>query len=448
MIADIYSGLHSTASRTAVAAFERAVDAFAAHRAFMPLLRTSLEHDGTLVAAHALTGIAHALVGRAHGMATARELLSGTRNALESAGGGTTYERALAGAHAQSADGNLAAAAAILETHLKVNPLDLLAFKLAHALRFMSGQVESMLATSAAVLPSWSERTPGYGYVLGCRAFALEETGELRQAEQIAHQALSHEPGDVWALHAVAHVLEMENRVREGRLLLETSRKNWADCGGFGNHLLWHLALFHISTGDHERALALYDDGILPSPDGCFRDMANAVSLLWRLEQEGIDVGSRWDQVYEIAHERRLDATYAFGSLHYLLALMAKGDRSGAEELIAAMREEAGSDRGEQGCVMRHAALPLADALLHTPIPTAHAVADRLHQIGGSRAQRDVFLRTMMLDAGRNSNVVALSALSEIRRQQRQDDRFTEIVRRRSLTPGHRRQGEQASEAV
>lgn len=436
MIDDVYGGRHSSRNVQAVAAFEKAVVAFAAHRAFLPHLEAALRLDGGLVAAHAFAGIAHTLVGRAHAMIASRALVAATGAALAAAGGGTAHEQALADAHADAADGRLRDAAGRLEAHLEGNPTSLLALKLAHALRFMSGDAARMLETSSSVLPYWAEETPGFGYVLGCRAFALEECGRRREAEQIGHRALRHEPSDVWALHAVAHVLEMDHRTREGRMLLEPVRRVWSENGGFGQHLTWHLALFHLDEGDRERALALYDEAITPSEGGCFRDMANAVSLLWRLEQEGVDVGNRWNLVRTIAHHRRRETTYAFGSLHYLLALLAKSDVRAAAELIAEMRLVARAGSGDQAAVMTEVALPLADALFRAadrgkPAPVL-AAASRLQALGGSHAQRDIFLRTLMCEAADARDHAVLSSLSMLRRQQRSDDRFTEIVRRRT----------------
>lgn len=436
MISDIYGARHTTEKPAALACYERAVHCFAAHQPFLPHLSAALAHDPSMVAAHALTGIAHALIGREHAMTVSRALLAKSTAALQANRGGTPHEQALAAAHQQAASGRLTAAAALLEQHLVSHPTDLLALKLAHALRFMSGDAHRMLMTSAAALESWSEAMPGFGFVLGCRAFALEETGQLREAETAGRRAVMHEPEDVWALHAVAHVLEMDNRTREGRILLEPTRQCWTACGGFGQHLIWHLALFHLNEADHARALALYDEAITPSVDGCFRDMANAVSLLWRLEQENVDVGDRWHHVHAIAHERRLDATYAFGSLHYLLAMIASADASGAQDVIAAMRRHGQSGRGDQAAVITRVALPLAEALFAGATKGSTRItieiANGLRHLGGSRAQRDVFLRTLMLGAADEGDHAMLAALSSLRRLQRQNDRFTEIVRLRA----------------
>lgn len=41
-------------------------------------------------------------------------------------------------------------------------------------------------------------------------AFGLVETGSYGLAEERADVALALEPGDVWSVHAMAHVYEME----------------------------------------------------------------------------------------------------------------------------------------------------------------------------------------------------------------------------------------------
>ncbi len=450
MIVDCYSGQHSCGDAPAIRAYEQAVHAFLAHRPALPHLQQALALEPSLPAAHALTGLAHALIGRDHGMMASRAALAATGRALDLAGGGTAYEKALALVHALAAAGHLQEAAGVLEKHLGSHPTDALSIKAAHGLRFMSGNTARMLATTSAVLPHWSATTPGYGFMLGCRAFALEEAGRLTEAEAVGHRALAQEADDVWALHAVAHVMEMGGRTREGRALLAPSRQSWQGCGGFGQHILWHLALFHLSEGDSEQALALFDDGMAPARDGDFRDVANAVSLLWRLEQEGIEVGGRWQIVREIAHERRRDCTYAFASLHYLLALIASGDDRGAAELVTAMRERSVNGRCDQSGVISIIALELAPALVAASRrglyrPRSEELARRLPLLGGSRAQRDVFLRTLMSWAAASNDAEGLAALGSMRRHERSEDRFQSIVMQRCKRKGTRDGGRSAA---
>jgi hypothetical protein len=93
------------------------------------------------------------------------------------ADGGTADERALVEALRLAVAGRFAAAAVRLDALLDLNPTALLPAKLAHALRFMLGDASGMLASSARILDQWSPSGAGFGFLLGCQAFALEELG-------------------------------------------------------------------------------------------------------------------------------------------------------------------------------------------------------------------------------------------------------------------------------
>lgn len=441
-ITDKYAGAHSSCHPVAVAAYERAVLEFAAQRPCMSSLDAALQIEPQMPAALAFKGLAGVLTGRSGGVFAARAACSAVGAALASADGGTANERALAKALQAGAAGRLKRAAFHLEQHLECHPQDLLALKLAHALRFMTGQPDEMLRTSTAVLPSWSDTTPGYGFFLGCRAFALEETGDFTSAEETGLMAITHQPDDMWGLHAVAHVMEMTGRTREGRALLGGAQTRWTGCGVFGQHLVWHLALFHLAEGDRDGALALFDAQIRLVGDGDFRDVANAVSLLWRLEQEGVEVGARWEIAHEIARQRRLDTTYAFASLHYLMALLGAGDMTAAQECVEAMRRNARGNASDQSVVLARVGVPLADLLLsiarHKPSrQRLEQLACDLPMLGGSRAQQDVFLRSLMVMAAQSNNGLALSSLSAMRSSNRVVDRFQASLASRAIGGRH-----------
>ena len=442
MLIDRYSFEHSSSSEAAVAGFERVVAAVAAHQPAAPLLQSTLDHDPGLVGALALKGIASVIMASATAMRAAVDLCGSSRAALAAApGGGTRCERALVEAHQLAAHGQLNAAGARLEQQLMSAPRDFLAAKLAHALRFMSGEPAAMLATTATILPHWSPDAPGFGFLMGCHAFSLEETGSFAEAEAAGRVAVDHTPNDVWALHAVAHVMEMRGRLREGISWLKPTTGLWSTCGNFGGHLAWHLALFHLSSGDHAAAIAVFDAHLQTAATCDFRDVANATSLLWRLEQEGVAVGDRWASVGRIAYDRRRDTTYVFGALHSLLALIGSRQLGAARELVTALRKSADGGGGDQALVSGAVGVDLAETILamaerrKLANPLA-AMALRLQRMGGSIAQRDVFLRTLLLLAAEMGDEVNVAKLRALRLRQRQEDKFLLLVDQRHA--GHR----------
>src|SRR5215472_9397859 len=71
-----------------------------------------------------------------------------------------------------------------------MHPRDILAQKLRQYRRFYSGESKRMRDVLARALPAWDARVPGYGFVLGCHAFGLEETGDYAAAERAGREAI------------------------------------------------------------------------------------------------------------------------------------------------------------------------------------------------------------------------------------------------------------------
>ncbi|OJY63450.1 MAG: hypothetical protein BGP12_10455 [Rhodospirillales bacterium 70-18] len=419
-VADRYGFRHATRSEAAHDAFAHATEGLLAYRRDTgTAIETALRADPTMAAAHALQGFALMLAGREETLAAARASLAAAQPVTED-------ETALVAALGQAVATGPLAAAAVLEAHLQRRKLVPLLVKLATMLRFLGGDGAGMRRATTAVLPHWAPEHPGYGYILGCHAFALEETGDFAAAEAAGRAAIAAAPEDPWAVHAVAHVLEMTKRPAEGIAWIEGCRQGWSGCNNFAYHLYWHLALFHLEQGDTARVLALYDRAIRPDRSEDNRDFANAASLLWRLRQDGVPVGGRWAELADIARRRRHEATHVFTALHRLFALVAVGDRPAAHDAARAL---ASTDAGEQAAVAAGIGLPLARAIMallpeEGPPPPLDGLAAGLAPLGGSHAQRDVFMRTLIRLAAARQDSATLAGLVATRRRLMRDDAF------------------------
>lgn len=433
---DAYEFSTSSASADATAAFEEAVRGLAAHRPSTGVaLGRALAADPDHVPALALKGFANLILAREELAAPAREALAAARRALATKDGGTADERALVEALGHASDDRFADAADCLDLRFADRPATFLPFKIAHALRFMLGDAAGMLAASQRMIAVWCPGRPAAGFLLGCHAFAVEEHGAYAAAEAYGRQAVAMEPDDAWGLHAVSHVHEMRGDTAAGIAWLEGSRGSWSRCNNFSFHMAWHLALLHLERGDHERVLRLYDDEVRPQPTDDFRDMANAVSLLWRLERLGVDVGRRWAGLAEIARKRRADTTLVFAALHTLIALVALGDRPAAAELVMALQVRA-QGTGDQARVAAELGLPLARAIsgLGGERGALDRLAAALPRLGGSNAQRDLFVLALAEAASRRSDVPALRAIGDARRRLKAEDRLIAAVDGRALS--------------
>src|SRR5512144_528473 len=140
----------------------------------------------------------------------------------------------------------------------------------------------------------------GLPAVLGMHAFGLEETGDYARAERQGRKGVELEPRDGWAQHAVAHVMEMQGRQREGIAWMRAEPQAWAHDSFFGVHNWWHLALYHLDLDEIDEVLALFDGPIFGKRSTVVLDLIDASALLWRLDLRGIDVGNRWGSVADL----------------------------------------------------------------------------------------------------------------------------------------------------
>ena len=370
-------------------------------------------------------GMLHVLKGSLAMLAYSRDFVAGVRDSIATAkrctANATPRERAHVAALAAWAEDGMDRAVPIWEQVLQDHPHDILAFRLHHFCSFWLGRAAGMASTAAAVLPLWDRGLPGYGSVLACHGFAQEECGNYGVAEAAGRAAIALDPGDLWAAHAVAHVLEMQGRRAEGIAWVDGLSHHWEGANNLTHHLWWHCALYHLEHRDFPRVLELYDRRFrdLDSPvtqvmPDLYIDVQNATSMLFRLQRHGVEVGDRWVELADKAEARIGDCLSAFTLPHWMMALAATQRWDAAARLLAAMRDGA---RGNAGTVARHA-LPVAEAvLLHARGEHAGAVAAMrpalggMSALGGSHAQQDV-LEQLFLDAAMRAGLTGDARLA------------------------------------
>ena len=290
----------------------------------------------------------------------------------------------------------------------------MLALRLAYFGCFDLGWRERQLDIVAGSLDPWAGHEAA-GLVTGMYAFSLEECGDLSGAERAGRDAVSRDPKDAWAAHAVAHVLEMQDRHAEGVAWIDGLLPHWDDLNVFVGHVRWHRALYLLDAGDLDGALADYDGKVradTESEDPL--DLTNGVSLLWRLEAQGVDVGDRWRELAEKSARRTADHIHVFLDAHYAMALAGGGRQEDLQRLIEGT--EALPDGAPGADVQKRVGLPLyrAIAALRDDRPgEAYDLLRRIRydirDIGGSHAQRDVF-ETMLISAARDAGNFAAAA--------------------------------------
>jgi tetratricopeptide (TPR) repeat protein len=303
-------------------------------------------------------------------------------------------------------------AAKTLGVLLRHFPRDILALQVAHAFDYSMGNTERMANRVSEVLPAWEGDLPGYHAVLAMRAFSLVESGQFEQGADIGRQALALNPHDARAHHAVAHAYEMTEQAARGVKWMHERLTFWEGDSVVAVHCWWHLALFHLAQGEHDRSLALYDTRIRGHASSEIADMIDASALLWRIELAGASVGKRWVELASAWRPHVVDGFCSFNDLHAMLAFIGARDWVSASRLEHELLER-GQQRTRHGETTRLIGLPACRALIafgqgkfERCIEWLSKVPREIRRIGGSHAQRDIL------------NLTLISAIERIRRPQ------------------------------
>ncbi len=281
-------------------------------------------------------------------------------------------------------------------------PRDSLALRVAHTGDFQLDQTKMLRDRVANVLPHWDESQPHFSYVLGMYAFGLEECGHYEEAERAGLRALALNPCNPGAIHAVAHVMEMQGRTRDGITWLESTAPQWATGQSYASHLWWHLALCYFELDDTARALEIYDQHLRPTPSRPAATLVDASALLWRLHLRGVDVAHQWREVADGWETKRLEGLRPFNDVHAMLAYVADGRDVDARRLLDDLWRRAAMAPVLDDAI-RNAALPVCEALRAFGRGDYADAVERLtilrhliQRCGGSKAQCDLLHLTLL----------------------------------------------------
>ena len=417
---DAYGQPVFAADPEVVRALDHTVDAYlGARRDTRERLNDVLLADPQCVLAHCLDGYLFMLSSKGEATARARDSLERAKEAARRSQVARRETLHVAALDAWSR-GDMRAAVERWDAILADYPRDIIALKVSQFVLSYLGESLRMGETVERVLPAWDGSRPGYGYVLGCHAYALEEAGDYARAEDAGREAIALNRADIWAAHAVAHVTEMQGRMNDGIDLIADLAPEWGACSNFALHLRWHESLYHLELERYDRVLALYDREVRAESTDEYLDVTNAVSLLWRLEQAEVNVGGRWGELAERSAAHVDDHSLVFVDLHYLMALAAVNPAA-ADNFLASCRRFAAAGHGTEATVMREVGLPLAQGIVAhrrgaygEAVDALLPVRDQVRLIGGSHAQRDVFAQLLIDSACRaRRHDVAESLLAE-----------------------------------
>jgi hypothetical protein len=322
-------------------------------------------------------------------------------------------------------DGRWHAACRVWDELLIDEPRDALALQWAHLWDFYRGDVVQLRQRPARVLPDWDDGDPLFPCVLGLYAFGLEENNLYPQAEDAARRALAADARVPWAVHAVAHVMDMQGRYEDGAAWLRQQQSGWAEGNGLAGHLWWHKAIFRLEALDIAGVLRLIDSHLSGAALQITLQRVDAAALLWRLHLLGEDV-SALSRALLADWPADHAGHYAFNDVHRVLAMLAAGQPAHAEAWLARCAEQALASDGQSrsnAAMAREVGLPLMRGLLALArgdavgaVETLYPVRALAQRFGGSHTQRDLIDQTLLAAAAAGGGRAVGRALLNERR--------------------------------
>ena len=263
---------------------------------------------------------------------------------------------------------------------------------------------------------------PAYGadwWFESVLAFAACESGRLDEAQVLIERSMAANPRNAHGAHIKAHVLYERGEPQAGLEYLEGWMPGYDREGLLHCHLSWHVAIFALERGLAERAWQAYGSAVHPggSWGPPLNVVSDAVSFLWRAELAGnARRADRWRDVDEYRKNAFPKTGIAFVDVHAAFACVANGDAEALGMLADELRGRAAEGRLPAGDVVPLLAEGLGAYAAEQWDRAADLLGKALPEtvrIGGSRAQRDLVVKTLAVaqfKAGRGAEALALLA--------------------------------------
>lgn len=389
------------ASEEAVSVYDQALTDLWNYRIAAPkVLKGAFEQDPEFPMAQIAKGY---ILSMLESTVVRPKMLAGVEAARAVLPATATRELLHADALAGLATGNIDGACQAWENILVEHPHDLLALKMHHHTAFWTGRSYAIRNTVVGVYDAWDASIPGFSFVLAMMCFAHEECGDYATAEPFGREAVERNSDDLWAIHALAHILEMQGRLDEGIQLLDRNPNDWADRNPFQGHNWWHLALFALEKGDYDFVLKTYDERIVTSNTEFFLDIQNGASLLKRLELLGVDVGERWQGLADYAENQIGDHVLSFTDLHSFMTLAALDRHDACSSYLDSLHAFAKQQTNYCASITESLIVPICEGVaafeageFARAIELLWPLRNQWAGIGGSHAQRDIFTQILI----------------------------------------------------
>ena len=435
----------TTSSARAAELYDAAVDRlFALQPGSAPLIDEALTIDPDFALAHCVKARSLAAVGK---MAEARRYAAVGH---ELSVGRSTREHRHAEIIELALRGESKRALRAVHEHATAYPRD--AVPLSFALGVYGllgfGGFNDFHAQQAALLESVAYAWGDDWWFLAAFGWALVEAGDSETGVPMLDRAMELNPDNANAVHGRIHAYYEEGAVTEGEALIDAWLPGYDRSAVLHGHLSWHSALFALQRGHFERAFAIYRDAIRPSASQALPmfTLIDAASFITRAGIAGHPLSAKdRGELAEFASGHFSKPGVPFVNAHLAMAHASAGDVEALSRLergISALLDEGAQSSGPVVSMVCDAIAAHGRGRYATALERMIEAMPDLERLGGSHAQRDVFIDLAISAALRDGALEEAALIARERWTQRTrhlDANWMTRLERQPLPPDPRK---------
>ncbi|CAF0898033.1 unnamed protein product [Rotaria sordida] len=298
--------------------------------------------------------------------------------------------------------GQFAKATDIWEQILVLYPFDMMAIRFVADTYFYIGNRDMLRDSVARILPIWetSSDRPLKSYLYGMYAFGLGETNMIERAEKEARHGLELNPHDAWATHAMTHATEYAGDTSKGIDFLKRTNQNWETCDIIKPHIDWHWALYELEQGNREISEDILNRILNKDNEMIMLDFHDMASLIYRLKLAGKETSTinSSARLKKFLNDHLHDHTVMFNDLHIYFILDDYTEAEDRNNFIRTLKDAYDTSDSDKGHVYRQVGKYIFQALdqfkeknYSNVVEILYPIRNKIYQVGGSNAQRDLF---------------------------------------------------------
>jgi hypothetical protein len=279
----------------------------------------------------------------------------------------------------------------------------MMAIKFVSDTYFYIGDRDMLRDSIARILPIWetSSDRPLKSYLYGMYAFGLGETNMIERAGKEARFGLELNPYDGWATHSLTHAFEYAGETSQGIDFLKKTNQNWEKSDIIKPHIDWHWALYEIEQGNRDIAEDILINHILNrDTEMIMLDFVDVASLIYRLKLAGEKSSIIYSstRLKNFLNNHLHDHLLIFNDLHMYFILDDYIDLENRNDFLRTLKESYDILDSDNNQVYRQIGQYIFQAIdqfkeknYSEVVELLYPIRNKIYQIGGSNAQRDLF---------------------------------------------------------